>query len=247
MHNEQHLFFIHEPELDLKNIHIRSIIHCSPKTSLRISTILRMRAGEQITLFSGATLITIELTTVLTGKKVLASGIVEKIETRTASNKHLVMVCGVVKASTFEEICYSSTQLGVTQIIPVKTEKSYTRPYSNKEFIKFQAQCIAAAEQSKQIFLPIISPVISFSEFEKTIKADQNIIFFEADGAPLTQTTKKNTNKDLVVVFGPEGGLSKSEQQKLEVLGAHKTGLVSAVLRTQDAVIVGLGALQILK
>ena len=215
MENERHLFFIHEPALELHHLQVQSTIHCSPQTSARISTILRMRAGEEVTLFSGSTCITIQLAAVSAGKKSSVSGIIQKIETKKASDVKLILVCGVVKSSTFEEICYSATQLGVTHIIPVKTEKSYTKPYSEKEFTKFHAQCVAAAEQSKQIFLPTISPVISFTEFEKTIKPDQNLIFFEADGAPLTRTIEKNTKKDLMVIFGPEGGLSKLEQQKL--------------------------------
>lgn len=247
MTTEKHLFFIHEPELELQNLQLQSPIHCSLQTSARISTVLRMRIGEHVTLFSDATCVTIQLTAISAGKKTSVSGIIQKIDIKKASDVKLILVCGVVKSSTFEEICYSATQLGVTHIIPVKTEKSYTKPYSEKEFTKFHAQCVAAAEQSKQISLPTISPVISFTEFEKIIKPNQNLIFFEADGAPFTQIMEKNTKKDLMVIFGPEGGLSKSEQQKLEFFGAHKTALISAILRTQDAVIVGLGAVQIIK
>ena len=245
MKNEQHLFFLHEPTLNLASLHVGGTITCSPHTSTRTTTILRLRVGEKVTLFAHNICATITLATVVSGKKSLVTGIVEQIEEKKPFIPNIILVCGMVKASTCEDICYTATQLGVAQIIPIKTDKSYTKTYTEKDFSRFHAQCVAAAEQSKQIFLPQITQPQLFSEIVKKAELTTHSLFFEANGTPLQQSVKAiDPTQTITLFFGPEGGFSTEEQLALETNNGVKTALCKSILRTQDAILLGIGALR---
>ncbi|MBM3894497.1 RsmE family RNA methyltransferase [Candidatus Dependentiae bacterium] len=244
MKNEQHIFFIHEPALDVHSLSLSMNVTCTTATSYRIATILRLRTGESVCLFNNNTVITLLLKTINSGKKCLVEGTITDIKIQTPLLPQITLFCGMTKTSTFEEICYSATQLGVSDIIPVKTEKSYTKSYTEKDYLKFYTQSVAAAEQSKQLFLPKIHPPTTISELQKSSTQWDNFIFFEADGAPFSTIISNIKKAPLFVFFGPEGGLSHQEQQELTALNAKKSSLCRPILKSQDAVLVAIGALR---
>ena len=215
-----------------------------PQTAHRIASILRLREKEHVTLFAGQVSVEIELQSISGGKKSNASGTIVGLKKHTAGTPKITLVCGVVKDATFEEICYTATQLGVDEIVPLVTQKSYAKPYSEKDYARFKALCISAAEQSKQIILPALLQPQKFTEYFKSPHQAEMKIIFEADGQPLRSLLSAATAPSLMVAFGPEGGFSDEEQQVLLAQNFTKLRLCESILRTQDAVEVGIGALR---
>ncbi len=245
MKSEAHHFFLHAPELATWDLAVGTRYTLPFQTAHRIASILRLREKECVTLFHKDIAITLELTSILSGKKSTVTGTVIAVETKQPLQPHITLMCGIVKNTTFEEICFSATQLGVARIIPVLTEKSYTKPYSEKDFAKFAAHCVAAAEQSKQIFLPTLEKPLKLADVLKTFSSNQATRYlFEADGSSLRSVVQKETPSELIVAFGPEGGFSTQEQQFLQGNGFEKLKLCTSILRTQDAIEVGIGALR---
>lgn len=245
-HNsQQHHFFLHAPDFDF-TVALRSVTTLPPQTAHRISSILRLREKEHVTLFSGQVSTEIELQSISGGKKSIVTGTVVAIKKHATQTPRITLVCGIVKDGTFEEICYTATQLGVDEIVPLITQRSYTKPYSEKDYARFTALCIAAAEQSKQIILPTLLQPQKFIDYiSSPHHADMKIIF-EADGQPLRTLLSAPAAQSLIVAFGPEGGFSDEEQRLLLTQNFTKLRLCESILRTQDAVEVGIGVIRCL-
>lgn len=245
--SESHHFFIHAPEIATRTLTVGNRIDLPPTIAHRVATILRLKEQESVTLFAEHKCVTIKLEMILGGKKSHVSGTVTHRETKTPLSPTITLICGVVKTPTFEEICFTAAQLGVHRIIPVITEKSYTKPYTEKDFSRFNSICIAAAEQSKQIFLPTLEKPQKFTDILKTTAQNPaQKYLFEADGNSLRSIISKETPSELIVAFGPEGGFSAAEQEMLKTTHFEKLKLCTPILRTQDAVEVGVGALRCL-
>lgn len=243
---QHHHFFLHDPTGVCQGKTQGTTITLEAPLSTRIATILRLRAGETCTLFSGSTATTLELTSVTSGKGARITAIITAAAQHAPLQPAITLVCGITKQATFEEICYTATQLGVSYIIPIITAKSYTKPYSTKEMERFAAHSIAAAEQSKQIILPTLHAPQTLDAFATKLPASTSLrMMFEADGTPFRAMLAQEIS-DVVVAFGPEGGFTEHEQALLASRGFIKTQLCKPILRTQDAVEVGLGLIRCL-
>ena len=246
--NQQHHFFLHDPSL--KNVIpiIGTEIILGPELSMRIATILRLRPREFCTLFYKSLALKIELTSISPGKGAKVSGRICEITEHAPLTPEITLVCGATKQATFEEICYTAAQLGVTNIFPITTQKSYVKTYSPKDLIKFNAQAIAAAEQSKQIILPIIHEPVSLEALLKTRLSScaSTKIIFETDGTPLRSWFTQGKPTHTTIACGPEGGFTPEECALLEQNNFKKMQLCKPVLRTQDAVEVALGFIRCL-
>lgn len=244
---QEHHFFLHDLANSCGAKTVGSSVTIVGALATRIASILRLRNGESCTLFSGASSITIELTSILSGKRASVTGIITHIEHRKPLTPSLTLLCGATKPATFEEICYTATQLGVTQLIPVITTKTYAKSYSEKDYERFNAHTIAAAEQSKQIILPRIEQPVAFEKLAiKATSAPTLKLMFEADGQPITSLITQKKPEQIIVAFGPEGGFTPAEQTTLAEAGFIKVRLCPSILRTQDAVEVGVGLLRCL-
>ena len=247
MRNTAHHFFLYDASGSTTKLAAGEKITLNPELSSRIATILRLSAGETCTLFAntGETA-TLELTSVLAGKGAKVQATVIATSTTAPLQPKITLICGITKQATFEEICYTATQLGVSQIFPVTTQKSYTKAYNAKDMNRFMAQAIAAAEQSKQIFLPkIYAPSPLKAVLQNDFVANSTKVFFEADGQPFSIILHEQITH-LTAAFGPEGGFTNEEGKWLEEAHFKRLKLCTPILRSQDAVEVGLGIIRCL-
>ncbi len=244
---QQHHFFLHDPTLQTLTPKMGQVITLSPEVTTRIATILRLREKELCTLFCKTMATTVELTSISAGKGAKIVATITSVTQHAPLRPEITLICGVTKQPTFEEICFTATQLGVTQIFPIITTKSYTKPYTAKDLQKFRAHAIAAAEQSKQIILPVIHEPQRLSELCADLETSPSAkIMFEADGSPFKTMLSQEAPTNITLAFGPEGGFTPEECVTLEACGFTKTRLCSPILRTQDAVEVGLGIIRCL-
>ena len=244
-HEQQHHFFLYDPTLETTSLKVGSEITLSQDIATRIAAILRLRIREFCTLFKKDTAATIQLSAILPGKGAKITGTITAIQTPPPLQPEITLLCGVTKQTTFEEICYTATQLGVSNIFPITTTKSYAKAYTPKDFARFEAHMIAAAEQSKQIILPILHQPTTLEALSQTLKTSTSTkIVFETDGNPLKSLLLAEKPTNITIAFGPEGGFTPSECAELFECGFSKMQLCKPILRTQDAVVVGLGMIR---
>ncbi|WP_226656819.1 16S rRNA (uracil(1498)-N(3))-methyltransferase [Pseudalkalibacillus hwajinpoensis] len=166
---------------------------------------------------------------------------------------NVTIVQGLPKGDKLETVIQKGTELGADQFIPFKAERSVVKWDEQKSAKKLQRlKKIAkeAAEQSHRTTIPAIDMPHSLSSLIKISQSyDYKLIAYEeearaGESAKLVQTLHEaNRNDRIMVVFGPEGGLSENEVDALKKAGFSSCGLGPRILRTETAAMYVLAAI----
>ena len=167
--------------------------------------------------------------------------IIEELEENNELDIELVVVCSLVKEQKMDLILQKLTELGVSKIIPLKTERSIVKideKRESKKLVRWQAICKEASEQAKRNRVPIVTDVYTMKDLIKE----------ESDIKLLCSVNEKNNfinnylqNYEncakMIVVIGPEGGFSDKEEEFLVSNGYDRVSLGNRVLRVETATI----------
>lgn len=165
--------------------------------------------------------------------------IIDIYEEDRDANIELTIAISLVQEQKFDLILQKLTELGVTNIIPVKTERSIVKIDSNKEEKKktrWETICKEASEQSHRVTIPKIHNIVTLKELLKHKKQINLICSLNEKTLPLDNYLN-NDVKDILFVIGPEGGFSAKEESFLMENGFNATTLGKRVLRVETAAI----------
>jgi 16S rRNA (uracil1498-N3)-methyltransferase len=157
-------------------------------------------------------------------------------------NTNLVIAVSLVNEQKFDLILQKLTELGVSTIITIKTDRSIVKLDNQKitkKITRWQTICKEASEQSKRNIIPKVHNIVDLHALCE-IKADLKILLSVNEK---TKSVKKilqenKTCDTIIIVVGPEGGFSDQEEEKLIDNGFIRTSLGTRVLRTETAAIV---------
>ena len=157
----------------------------------------------------------------------------------------LTLACAVLARQRMIFVAQKATELGVTRIVPLLTERAV--PVSGLEHEKAHAwpgQLLRAAKQCRRSSLPLLSPPMTLEAAlaDAQIRgADLRVALDDGlDGADVVASAPRS----VVLFVGPEGGFSDAERVKLaESTRAWTLG--GRVLRAETAVLVGLAAVHL--
>lgn len=169
-------------------------------------------------------------------KDLLSAQIVEVFKDTEEYPTFLVYV-PLLQEEKMSYILKHGTELGITDFVVVEYERcKYKLPKKDheKKLIRWNKIIKEASEQSYRIHKPNLEKIINV----KDIKSTQNVnIMCSLDKKDVKKICKvlttKNCNDTISLVFGPEGGLSKNEEDVLSEKGFTKTSLGKDVLRTE--------------
>jgi 16S rRNA (uracil1498-N3)-methyltransferase len=214
-----------------------------------IKNVLRMGAGEQVLISNGVDKDYLCEIMEVTSTQVTAR-ILSVEEGGSELPAKLYLFQGLPKNDKMELIIQKAVELGVYQIIPVKTIRTVVKLDKKKEESKlrrWRAVSESAAKQSKRMIIPEIAPVMSFQEALEFSKGmDKTILPFE--NARAMAKTKEilsgiTSGMGVGIFIGPEGGFEDSEVELAESYGAKQITLGKRILRTETA---GLAVLSVL-
>jgi len=236
--SEHHCFALSVPSLEAiessgKVVTEHSLLH-------RMHTILRLKAGDRCILFDD------EYHILCTIKEISSKRVVCELGSKTPHKQvhpPIEWLLPLLKREAFEEALYSLTEMGATSIQPLYTAKTARSWGSEKEYTRARAVMRAAAEQSKQFVVPIIYPVKDIKELTST--GNSMRIFFDAEGMHLKEVlTQMGNPASFIGCVGPEGDLTHEEKQHLKDLGFVFCALTPTVLRSKQAIALGIGLLR---
>jgi len=214
----------------------------------RMINILRMRAGEIVVLFDQNMQISIMLDAEMFKDRNEIMGNFSGVISHIPIEPKLTLAIGITKKEAFLEITYLACQMGVTQIIPLITDKVQREWGGAKEEQKLFTTMVAAAEQSKNFIFPTIAqPQTLQSLIQNYSDPKTGRAYFEPNGNSffeLLQSIHKKTYNEVIIVIGPEGGLTTQEQEGLSKNGFEKYQLTPTILRSIEAVAVAVGAIR---
>ena len=214
----------------------------------RVLKILRMKNGESLTFFDN--LINLDLEISDTGQsKHRLSGTILKLEQNNPTSPEIILMPCLLKKEAFEEVIYAAAQMAVTKIVPLISAKTQRIWGQHKEFERLTKIMISACEQSKNFIMPELHNPIKIQEIVNFFAENKCPIkaYFDPTGQNfinLLQTIQKMPNTCTALLFGPEGGLTHEEEILVSDIGFKTYALTPTILRSREAVIVGLGGVR---
>ena len=147
----------------------------------------------------------------------------------------------IPKKSACDEILKIATELGINQIYPVQSDFSSRYPFNNERVEKLIESALI---QSNNPFFPKFNEIISFNEFESLFEGYDRVFVFSSKDKVQTSRKKIGSFKKGLVIIGPEGGFSPSEERFLEGGSKNiKIHLSTPILRAPHALSVAVGFL----
>ena len=197
--------------------------------------VLRITVGEEILVSDGA------------GNWVRAS--IENIEKKTFTARvlergfqpekspRLIVVQGLPKSDRVKDAIEILVESGVDLIIPWQADRSISK-WRQDSLDKWQSAAVAATKQSRRFRKPEIIDGLTLSQLLE-IESENSavLVMHESATTKLSEvvTSKFGEMSEIIIVIGPEGGISESELAVLESAGAHIVGLGPEVFRSAHA------------
>ena len=154
-------------------------------------------------------------------------------EPTNLSNIELV-IC-LVKKGPIETILQKATELGVSKIIPIVSERTEVKELNLERANKI---VIEATEQSNQLMPPKISDVMNLKDFLKNLDSSSKLLFADVNSKDSLTAEFLKEAKSLSVLIGPEGDFSPSERELiLENPSVVPFTISRNILRSDTAVI----------
>jgi 16S rRNA (uracil1498-N3)-methyltransferase len=204
----------------------------------------RLRVGEQVVLTDGrGTSVRAEVAT--TGKR-LFTAIAQSVSTAEAPGPEVVVVQALPKGDRGELAVEVLTEVGVARIVPWAASRSvavWKGERATKALARWRSTAREAAKQSRRSWFPEVSDPASTAQVAELLSsAELAVVLHEESSVPLAGLAVPSDGT-IVVVVGPEGGLSDEEVAAFEAAGAHAVRLGDEVLRTSTAGVAAVAAM----
>lgn len=151
----------------------------------------------------------------------------------------LTIAIALVNEQKMDLILQKLTELGVSKIIPVRTERSIIKLDDKKEdkkIARWQMICKEASEQSKRTMVPIVENIMTLKQLTTLNDSLKLICSLNSLTKPIDYYTTKD-KKNILFVIGPEGGFTDSEETMLLDNGFEPVTLGKRVMRVETAAI----------
>jgi len=204
----------------------------------------RIRVGEQVALTDGEGT-TVVGTVAATTKASLTAAVAQVVETPHESPR-LVVVQAIPKGDRGELAVEMLTEVGVDVIVPWAASRSvavWRGERAAKSLAKWRSTAREAAKQSRRPWFPSVAEMAGTSDVVALLRdAALAVVLHEAGRQPLA-ALEVPAEGDVVVVVGPEGGISDEELVAFAEAGAEPLRLGASVLRTSTAGVAAAAAL----
>ena len=209
-------------------------LNISDKDKHHIINVMRMKLNDKIEIVYNEKVYMCEINDI--SKKDVSYSVKDIIDVNNELPLKVTIAVSLVNEKKLDFILQKCTELGVYDFILVNSDRSKIKidGKEKKKIERWNTITKEAAEQSHRNIKPIVRDIMSIND---VLKLDYDL--------KLTCSTKENektiknvlqnsTNCDrIIIVVGPEGGLTVSEEEKLEKNGFIPVTLGNLILRTE--------------
>ena len=157
----------------------------------------------------------------------------------------VVVAQALVKGDRGELAVELATEAGVDAIVPWRASRCVARwdegPRGAKALAKWRSTAREAAKQSRRAWVPEVAEPVTTMELAKLAGAAAKAMVLHESATGRLQDLP--TDGDLLLVVGPEGGISEEELAAFAGVGAEPVRMGSSVLRTSTAGVAATAAL----
>ena len=198
------------------------------------AVVRRLRVGEAVTVGDGAGVWLSGIAEDVSPSRVEVR-ISERVE-QAAPTPRIVLVQALAKGDRDELAVQAACELGVDEIVPWQASRSVSRwegPKAAKGRERWATIVREAAKQAHRAWVPEVSPVATTAQLSERASA-QRVLLLDPTASTRLSAIEPD-GRDLVLVVGPEGGISDQELDRLAAAGAERVLLGDTVLRTSTA------------
>lgn len=220
-----------------------------PAGAARHVQVLRMQPGDALTLFDGAGgeyAATVERM----GRSEVAVAVGAHLPVEREAPRAVHLAVGMPANERMDWLVEKATELGVASIQPLATAHGVLRlsgERAEKKRAHWEAIAVASCEQCGRNRVPVIHPVQSFAGWIDAQPAESTtavrLVLSLADGTRAMHAVQMPHGHGALVLSGPEGGLSGTEEQQAIVRGFAPVSLGARVLRAETAALAALVSL----
>jgi len=213
--------------------------------SHHLSRVLRANVNDKVTLFNGQGG---EYSAVIREihKKIVKVDVQAFMARDVESSLDITLAQGISRGEKMDYTIQKAVELGVKQIIPLFTERCNVKldaERSEKRLQHWQSVVISACEQSGRNRIPLVSQPQSLETWLFGVTADYCLALSPHTGQSL-KTLAISNSAQVVLLIGPEGGLSDREMDLTAQHHFLPLNLGPRVLRTETAALAAIIALQ---
>jgi 16S rRNA (uracil1498-N3)-methyltransferase len=150
----------------------------------------------------------------------------------------LVLVQALAKGERDDQAIETATELGVDEVVPWQASRSIVQwrgERGAKARRKWESTVRAAAKQSRRSRTPVVGELVTSKALTARVAAAAAAFVLHEDATDALAVQEIPESGDVVVVVGPEGGITPEEVAALEAAGARTVRLGSTVLRSSSA------------
>jgi 16S rRNA (uracil1498-N3)-methyltransferase len=228
-------------DLAAADLAVGRVVALGPQESRHAVTVGRIRPGEALLVGDGRG--TVASCTVTTADPQRLELVVDAVQTHAAPRPRVVLVQALAKGDRDEMAVQAATELGVDAVVPWQAARSVSR-WEGAKVAKGRERWRAIVREAvKQSIRPHVPEVEELATTRDLVRraAGSRVLVLDptagvrlagldlaapADGAPAP---------DVLLVVGPEGGISPAEVEALRAAGAEPVALGPGILRTSTA------------
>ena len=233
--------FVHP---DLGSIGVGEPVELEGEEAHHAVVVRRVRVGEQVVLTDGAG--TTATVTVTGTDRTSMTGTVEATALTEPELPRVVVVQAIPKGERGVLAVEMLTEVGVDVIVPWTADRCvavWRGARESKALARWRATAREAAKQARRSWFPEVAETASTADVVRLLeKASVPVVLHEAASGPLADLPVPGRG-EIVVVVGPEGGITEDELAQFAAVGAEPVRMGTSVLRTSTAGVAATAAL----
>ncbi len=209
-----------------------------------IRNVLRLKEGDRVQIVSENDLHLFLCTIQSEGENEIVCRVDETVLNETELPSRIYLFQGLPKSDKMEWIIQKAVELGVYEIIPVRTENAVVKLDAKKAAAKvtrWQTIAETAAKQTKRSHIPVVGEVMDFKDALHYMQdMDHRFMAYEkADAEGMDETRRLlssvSQGQSAAIFIGPEGGFSPEEVNAAADAQVERITLGRRILRTETA------------
>ena len=212
-----------------------------PADLRHVALVLRLRAGDCVTLVADGSLWAAELTTI--DRNSASARILRAAAERSGELPVEVTVLQALpKGAKFDEVVEKCVELGARRIVPVIVARSVGGA-DDRKVTRWRRIARSAAQQSQRLLVPVVEDALPWLQ---AIRRHPNALVACADAKPHSlaeAARRRGDDAALAIAVGPEGGFTQDELTAARDAGADLVSLGPSILRTETAAAALLSAI----
>ena len=225
------LHFLVESSTDAR---VGDVVSLTGAEAKHAAVVRRLRVGEAVTVGDG-TGVWLAGVAEEVSPSLVDVRIEERIE-HPAPSPRIVLVQALAKGDRDELAVQAACELGVDEVVPWQAGRSVSRwegPKAAKGRERWATIVREAAKQAHRAWVPEVAAPVTTKQLAARASTDRVLLLDPT--ASVRLSTIQPDGRDLVLVVGPEGGISDEELALLTEAGAERVLLGDTVLRTSTA------------